>query len=101
MVKDHTNTFYIACMFLAICLLILFVVVVYLIQESGERRNGEGAKKAQINYEASAIAHEISYMRDERTGLCFAYVHFISSYSFSMTEVPCEKVRDLLPGNQK
>lgn len=63
------------------------------------QKNQEKVQKTQIESDADNIINKISYMRDKRTGLCFAYIRI--GYGISITEVLCNKVRDLLPDNQK
>ena len=52
------------------------------------------------SYENVDIAENISYVKDKRTGLCFATIASTSMGFFSIisiTEVPCDKVEALLP----
>lgn len=66
------------------------------------QKNQENQEKVRIENRADEIASQIFYIRDKRTDICFAYVLPRGCWDmFSMTEVSCDKVRHLLPANQK
>jgi len=88
-------------MFFILCLSILFGIMIYEDQKSEKWINGGEAQKTQIESRADYIANEINYMRDKRTGVCFGYFLLSGYGTFSMTEVPCKKVQNLLPDNQR
>ncbi|MEK9170562.1 MAG: hypothetical protein AAB674_02855 [Patescibacteria group bacterium] len=69
-------------------------------EKTEAQKNQEKIQKTQNERDANILANKISYMRDKRTGLCFAYV-YSNTGQFSMTEVCCEEAYNFLPDSQK
>ena len=88
---------------LFVCVMAFIGVIGSVIRESTRqvKQKKAEAPKTHIEYQADYVANEIHYMRDKRTGVCFGYFLLSGYDTFSMTEVPCDKVQNLLPDDQK
>ena len=70
--------------------LLLLTMAISTACEGGDPTSKETAKRTALN---------ITYSKDDRTGLCFGSITSTSYSSYkvvSITDVPCEKVKDFL-----
>ena len=65
-------------------------------EDPAQARAAEEAQRAQtIQSEANEVLHSIRYMKDPRTGLCFAYrwgARVFDGPSLTLAPVPCESI---------
>lgn len=78
--------------FVILLSLLIFIILMLSFKESHD------AKQKRSYAENYLPSSEMSYFKDERTGLCFAYFvdQRIGVDYISITNVPCEKVEKLL-----
>jgi len=58
----------------------------------------ENKRVARLEERAKKMAHDIVYVKDLRTGICFAYLYFDIQFSggVALATVPCDKIPYLL-----
>jgi prepilin-type N-terminal cleavage/methylation domain-containing protein len=67
-------------------------------KEAERRKNDPGYARPVNRQTQDLVIPKIRYIRDDRTGLCFAYIWEGGTHGGpALTEVPCEKVNSLLP----